>query len=197
MSTKSYLVLGSLRWHNDFYGDERQRSDVALVFGPDGGLAGEYKSMIPIPFEKWVVPGNETNIFDSDMGIFGVSLCYEETQDVAKEFSQKGAQFLASLANNQKLDGTPGIYLTSLYSNLMAAENGKYLIRATNTGITKIVNPYGKVEAQSEPYKKGILIGDIYLNSKTTFYTMYGNLILNIALIVLAILFIRGIKNKK
>ena len=100
------------------------------------------------------------------------------------------------MANNQKLDSTAGFHLISLYPNLRAAENRKYLIRATNTGITKIVNPYGKVEAKLEPYTRGILIGDIYLNGRTTFYTRYGNLILNIVLIILGILFLKTLKIK-
>ncbi|MEK6828070.1 MAG: hypothetical protein AABX78_01855, partial [Nanoarchaeota archaeon] len=68
---------------------------------------------------------------------------------------------------------------------------------ATNTGITKIVNPYGKVEAQLEPYTRGILIGDIHLNNRTTFYTNYGNLILHIVLILLGILFLMETKKLK
>lgn len=193
--TKSYIIVGSLRWKESFYQNERNRHDLALVFSPSGELMGEYSSIKPLPFEKWVLPGNETNIFGTNIGNFGVSLCYEETQSVAKEFSMKGAEFLASLANNLALDNTAGIYLTSLYPNLRAAENGKYLIRATNTGITKIVNPYGKTEAKLEPYTRGILTGEIYLSSRATFYTKYGNLILNMALLALAILFIREIKN--
>lgn len=195
--TKSYLVIGSLRWYNTFYQYERERNDIALVFAPEGKLIGEYNSIKPVPFEKWVLPGNETNIFNTEIGNFGVSLCYEETQKIAKDFSEKGAQFLISLTNNQKLDYTPGFYLTNLYANLRAAENGKYLIRTTNTGITKIVNPYGKVEAQLEPYTRDILIGNIYLNDKTTFYTRYGNLILYIVLILLGILFLMETKKPK
>ena len=195
--TKSYLVIGSLRWYNSFYQDERERNDIALVFAPDGKLIGEYNSIKPIPFEKWVLAGNEINVFNTDIGKMGISLCYEETQKVAKDFSKKGAEFLISLANNQVLDYTSGFYLTNLYTNLRAAENGKYLVRATNTGITKIVNPYGKVEAQLEPYTRRILIGDIHLNNRTTFYTNYGNLILHIVLILLGILFLMETKKLK
>jgi|GEM_PF-783926 apolipoprotein N-acyltransferase len=195
--TGSYLVIGSLRWHNTFIQDERERNDIALVFAPDGKLVGEYNSVKPIPFEKWVLPGNETNIFSTGLGSFGVSLCYEETQKISNEFSAKGAEFLVSMANNLKLDNTAGFYLISLYPNLKAAENGKYLIRATNTGITKIVNPYGKVEAQLQPYTRGILAGDIYLSDKTTFYARYGDLILYAAIILLGILFLAEIKKDK
>ncbi|MBI2659234.1 hypothetical protein HYX05_04015 [Candidatus Woesearchaeota archaeon] len=196
--TNSYLVIGSLRWHDSFYEKERARNDIALVFAPDGKLIDIYSSIKPIPFEKWVLPGNETKIFNTNIGNFGISLCYEETQNIAKDFSVKGAEFLISLSNDQVLEHTAGFYLISLYPNLRAAENGKYLIRATNTGITKIVNPYGKTEAQLQPYTRGILIGDIYLNDKTAFYTKYGNLVLYIVLLMLGFLFLKEIlKNRK
>lgn len=199
IQTKSYLIIGSLRWHDGFYENERELNDIALIFDPAGRLLGEYNSLKPLPFEKWVLPGNETKVFNTSIGNFGISICYEETQkDIQNKFASKGAEFLISLANNQKLDHAPGFYLISLYSNLRAEENGKYLVRATNTGITKIVNPYGKVEASLRPYERGILIGDIYLNDKTTFYTKNGNLILYILLIALGILFLKEIlaKNK-
>ncbi|MBS3104705.1 apolipoprotein N-acyltransferase [Candidatus Woesearchaeota archaeon] len=190
--TNAHLVIGTVRFYDDFYENERLRSDVSLVFASDGKFIGEYISVKPIPFEKWVLPGNDTNIFYTNMGNFGVSLCYEETQKgVSKSFSSKKAQFLVSLANNQVLDETAGMYLTNLYTNVRAAENGKYLVRATNTGITKIVSPYGKVEAQLPPYARGILIGDIYLNDKITFYAKYGNLILNIFLFIFGVLFLK------
>lgn len=187
--TKSYLVIGSLRWYNTSYKNERERNDIALVFEPNGKLIGEYNSIRPMPFEKWVLPGNETIVFNTNIGNFGVSLCYEETQNIAKDFSLKGSHFLISLANNQRLDNTSGFYLANLYTNLRSAENGKYLVRAANTGITKIVNPFGKVEAQLQPYTRGILVGDIYLNDEITFYTKYGNLILYIVLFILGIMF--------
>ncbi|MBI2542523.1 hypothetical protein HYV80_07505 [Candidatus Woesearchaeota archaeon] len=191
--SNAHLVVGALRWHDSFYRNERERNDIALVFGPDGRLIGEYNSVKPVPFEKWVLPGNETKIFTGGMGNFGVSLCYEETQSTAKDLSLKGAQFLVSLANNQILDETSGLYLTGLYPNLRAAENGKYLIRATNTGITKIVNPYGKTDAQLEPYTRGILVGDIYLRDNNTFYTKYGDVALYSVLIVLFFVFVKQI----
>ncbi len=193
--TNAYLVIGTLRFYDYFYGDERYRNDISLVFASDGKFIGEYNSLMPLPFEKWVLPGNDTKVLNTSIGKFGVSLCYEETQkDVSKNFALEEAQFLISLANNLVLDNTPGIYLTSLYTNLRAAENGKYLIRATNTGITKIVNPYGRVEKQLEPYKRGVLIADIYLSASTTFYSKYGNLILYIVLLILGILFVNRVR---
>jgi apolipoprotein N-acyltransferase len=50
-----------------------------------------------------------------------------------------------------------------MFSRLKALEEKKYVIRATNTGITQIVNPYGKVTSSIESYKSGILIGNIYI----------------------------------
>ena len=192
--TDSYLVVGSLRLYGTFYKNEEEINDIALIFSPNGGLIGEYASLIPLPFEKWVLPGNESKVFNTNIGNLGVSLCYEELQDgVLKEFASKGAQFLVSLANNLALDNTSGFYLANLYTNLRAAENSRYLVRATNTGITKIANPYGKTEAQLPPYTRGILIGDIYLNNKITFYTSYGDLILYTILILLGILFLQNI----
>ena len=192
--SNSTLIIGTLKWNDSFYRKERHRYDTALIIGRNGSLMGSYDSVNPIPFEKSVLKGTEAKVLEIDAGAIGISLCYEETQKLAKAYSSEGAELLISLSNNLQLDNTAGLHLISLYSNLDAAENGKYLVRTTNTGITKIVNPFGKVEQQLKPYTRGILIGDVYLSNKATFYTKYGSIILELVLILLWILFYVKIK---
>jgi apolipoprotein N-acyltransferase len=68
-----------------------------------------------------------------------------------------------------------GVYLTSLQTRLRAAETGKYVARATNTGITQIVNPYGRVIAKARPFHREILTTDVRLSHGTTPYSRYGD----------------------
>ncbi|MBI2134587.1 hypothetical protein HYU09_01220 [Candidatus Woesearchaeota archaeon] len=160
----SYLVLGTLKWHDGYYGDRRLKNNVAKLFLPNGTFFWDYASVKPLPYEKWTLPGEKIGISEVGNIKFGITMCYEETQGhISKEYSQNGAKFLISLANNQRLKNSRGLYLSSLYSRLNAAENGKYVLRATNTGITQIVNPYGKVIAKLEPNKRGILTEEIYV----------------------------------
>ena len=195
IQTDAYLVLGTVRFLDGFSDGRRNRNNIAVVFSPEGEMLGEYNSVSPLPFDKEVIKGDSISSFDTKIGNFGVSLCYEETQnDIARKLSKYGSGFLISMANEAVLDNSSGFNLISRYPDLRAAENGKYLLRVTNTGITKIVNPYGKIEKSIEPYRQGILIGEIYSNEKTRFYSAYGNLILYIVLALLGLLFIGNLR---
>jgi len=191
--TNSYLVLGTLRFFDTYYKNERNLNDIAIVFGPDGSLIGEFVSVKPLSFDPWVIPGNESKVLSTSVGNVGILMCFEETQGVAKDFSRAGAQFIIDLANNQRLSYTSGMLLSSRFSDLRAAETRKYFIRVTNTGITKIINPYGKIESQLQPYTRDYLIGNVYLNDNLTFYSKYGNLILYLVLFLLGSMFLKDI----
>ncbi|MBL7055538.1 hypothetical protein ISS07_01355 [Candidatus Woesearchaeota archaeon] len=187
--TESYIVVGTVRFVGPEIEPFRKRNNIALVFSPSGEIFGEYNSVSPLPFDKEVVKGSDIETFESDIGVFGIFLCYEETQkEIAKEEASMGAEFLIVMANEAILDHSSGFELISRYSNLRAAENGRYLLRATNTGITKIVSPYGKTTEKIEPYKPGILYGKIMLNKNKTFYSKFGDLILYLVLIILGTL---------
>jgi apolipoprotein N-acyltransferase len=57
---------------------------------------------------------------------------------------------------------TNGIDRHSLASRVKAAENNKYLIRVTNTGITQLINNKGQIIKSIKPLKDNILIADIF-----------------------------------
>ena len=117
-------------------------------------------------------------------------MCNEENiQSITKDRIQNGAQFIVSLSNNQFFGR--GRYIISKFTRLRAAENAKYLVRATNDGITQIVNPFGKVIYSAEPKKQKILIGDIYMNNYKTFYTKNGNLLVYLLIILSTILMLK------
>lgn len=184
-NSKAYLVTGSLVYDEN----TEYHYDSALLFSPAGELLDVYKSVSPAFYNEDTIPGKEEiKLFNIKGKKAGIMICAEETTNkIAREQSKKGAQFLISISNNQNF--RRGIHLSSLYSRLRAAENYKYLVRATNTGITQITNPYGKTQAIEES-KRNILIGEILLNEHMTFYTKYGD----IPLYIITLLIFTAIK---
>jgi len=60
-------------------------------------------------------------------------------------------------------------------ARLRAIENRRYLLRATNDGITALIDPYGRVEKQIARYQTAALpVHFSYLGSET-FYTRHGD----------------------
>jgi apolipoprotein N-acyltransferase len=81
---------------------------------------------------------------------------------------------------------------------MRAIENARYLLRATNTGITVIVRPDGQIASEIPPDRPGVLAGRWSFQSRTTFYTRHGDWFAYLAclLSVVALLAARGREQK-
>jgi apolipoprotein N-acyltransferase len=55
-------------------------------------------------------------------------------------------------------------------------ERGRYLARSANTGISGIVDPYGRIIRQSSVFEPAVLVGDVRLLSGVTVYGRIGDL---------------------
>jgi apolipoprotein N-acyltransferase len=56
-----------------------------------------------------------------------------------------------------------------------AVENGKYLVRAANTGITAVVDGRGRIVARTELFEETALVHDVPFLGGSTFYTRHGD----------------------
>jgi apolipoprotein N-acyltransferase len=61
-------------------------------------------------------------------------------------------------------------------ASLRAVEQGRYLARAANTGITGIVDPYGRVLARTGLFEAASLVGEVRFLTGQTLYARAGDL---------------------
>ena len=59
---------------------------------------------------------------------------------------------------------------------MRAIENARYLLRATNTGITAVIRPDGSVAASLPTDQPGVLKGRWAFERRETFYSRHGDL---------------------
>lgn len=177
--SESHLVFGTMRELGGIIEGFKKRHNVAVILSPEDAhnTPQQYVSVRPVPFEVWVTPGNKLHNITLDNHRIGILLCYEETlPTISAELSNQSTELLLSLANNSRFKKTRGIYLASLQSRLRAAETGKYVARATNTGVTQVVNPYGRIIAKARTFNREILTTEVRLSKKgPTFYSRYGD----------------------
>ena len=72
--------------------------NVAVLIGPDGKLAGQYRKVC-LPREEvaaGIAPGNEYPVFDTRFGKLGIMVCYDGFfPEVARQLSNRGAEVIA------------------------------------------------------------------------------------------------------
>jgi apolipoprotein N-acyltransferase len=56
-----------------------------------------------------------------------------------------------------------------------AVENRRYEVRTANTGISAIIDPYGRIQNPTSIGRRVTVDGKVYFRSDQTFYTRYGD----------------------
>jgi len=127
-----------------------------------------------------------------------VSICYEDVFGEEMIADLPDADFLINVTNDGWFSGSLQPYQHMQIARLRALETGRYLIRATNTGVSGIVDHKGKIVETMPTYEQGVVTGNIKLLKGTTPYVKYGNFLVVgfiSVLLLLMYLFVRRNKN--
>lgn len=167
----------------------------AALVTPDGEWDGRYDKVHLVPFGEylpfknflWFAGGLTKEVGDFSRGTsraphqagqqkLGIFICYESIfPDEVRRFAQDGAQVFVNISNDGWY-GDSGAYAQHLkQARMRAIENTRWLLRATNTGVTAAIDPYGRI-AQTVPRKtRTALVASYALVDGTTFYTRHGD----------------------
>jgi apolipoprotein N-acyltransferase len=92
-----------------------------------------------------------------------------------REFAGQGAQVLVNTSNDGWY-GDSGAYAQHLNQTRMRAiESNRWLLSATNTGVTASIDPLGRVTATIPRKQRAALVAPYALTSVTTFYSRHGD----------------------
>ena len=93
-------------------------------------------------------------VFDSDGTRFSVAICYEAVYaGMARTFVERGAQLLTTITNDAWFGRSSAAFQHFDQAALRAVEQGRYLVRAANTGFSGAVDPYGRVIARTKLFE--------------------------------------------
>ncbi len=122
----------------------------------------------------------------------GVSICYEDAFGAEVIQAMPEAEFLVNVSNDAWFGDSIALPQHLQIARMRSLETGRYQLRATNTGISALIDPQGKLIATSPINKEHVLRGEIVPMTGTTIYAMVGNwgivvlcsLLLAVALVV-------------
>ena len=104
-----------------------------------------------------------------------LSVCYEIAfgSEIIRDLPE--ARFLVTVSNDAWFGTSIGPHQHLEIARVRALETGRFLLRATNTGITAVIAPDGRVAARLAQFEAGVLEGEITPRSGATPYVRLGD----------------------
>jgi apolipoprotein N-acyltransferase len=196
-TTKAWAVTGAIGTAPPVGDHDRAASEFnsAALISPTGDWTARYDKIHLVPFGEFLPypslfsfaggltkevgefgRGESRDPQDAGPARLGVFICYESIfPDEVRQFAEQGAQVFVNISNDGWY-GDSGAYAQHLNQTRMRAlENNRWLLSATNTGVTASIDPWGRVVARLPRKERSALVAPYALTSVTTFYTRHGD----------------------
>ncbi|HEY9763750.1 MAG TPA: apolipoprotein N-acyltransferase [Trichocoleus sp.] len=127
------------------------------------------------PLDSYLVPGAPDQQFVTSFGPAIVGICYESAYGrLFREQARQGGEFILTASNN---DPYPPRMMAQHHALdvIRAIESDRWAVRATNTGLSGIVDPKGRTVWLGKPHTYTLHQATIYRRQTRTPYTRWGN----------------------
>jgi apolipoprotein N-acyltransferase len=187
------ILVGSDDWES---ADGATRIyNAAFLVGADGETKGVYRKVHLVPFGEYVPlrsllffarplvqavsdfsPGAGVNTLAMGETPLSTAICYEVVYPgLIREGVLNGSQLLTTITNDAWFGRSSAPWQHFAMASLRAIEQGRYLVRSANTGISGAVDPYGRVLVASDLFVAGAWVVPVRLLDATTVYARIGD----------------------
>jgi apolipoprotein N-acyltransferase len=104
-----------------------------------------------------------------------VTICYEDVFGAEQLHSFPEATLLVNVSNDAWFGDSIAAPQHLQIARLRAAEVRRYQLRATNTGLTAVIDPFGNVTASLPQFEAGVLRSTVRGVTGSTPYIFWGN----------------------
>ena len=167
----------------------------AFLYAPNGEFVGVYYKAKLVPFgefvpgRKWIPfldrypvrdidysPGPGFFPLKTDFGRLGVMICFESTfPQVSLGLTRNGANILVVMTNDAWFERTAAADQHLAMAVLRAIENRRYVVRCAATGISGVIDPWGRVIKSAGIFERKTIHQSVVPSSATTLYTRFGD----------------------
>jgi apolipoprotein N-acyltransferase len=185
-------------------------SNSAALVDPEGRIVSRYDKIRLVPFGEYIpmkdllffaetftrqvgdfAPGSDYTLSAIDGHRFSTAICYESIfPDFVRQFVKNGSQLIVVITNDGWFGESSAPFQHLRMGVVRAVENRRYIVRSANTGISAIIDPYGRILAETPLGVRTVLEGTAMFRSDQTFYSTYGDVFAygNVAAVAVAVL---------
>jgi apolipoprotein N-acyltransferase len=188
----------------------------ASFVSAQGEFVGRYDKMHLVPFGEYVPyrhlfffarsllnevglfdPGQNRTLFTTNGHTYGTFICYESIfADEVRQFTKQGAEVLVNISNDGWYGDTSAPWQHLNMVRMRAIENHRWILRATNTGVTVSINPNGRVIAAAPRHIRTSIRVPFAYEHDLTFYAAHGDLFAYACALVTALAFAFSLRTK-
>ncbi len=178
----------------------------AFLIRPDGEIGATYRKIHLVPFGEYVPlkrllffaeplvravsdfsPGTVPVLLPVDGHPVSTAICYEVVYpELNRRFVLDGSELLTTITNDAWFGRSSAAYQHFEQASLRAIEEGRYLVRAANTGVSGVVDPYGRVLDRTTLFETTLIVRQVRFLKVRTVYSVIGDALgcLSVALTV-------------
>lgn len=170
--------------------------NTALCLHPDLSMSQYYKiHLVPFgeytPYKKIfffiekmthaigeLSSGKEFVLHQFEGKKFGTPICYEIIfPNLVRKFVKKGADFLVTITNDGWYGKSAAPFQHFAIAVVRAVENRRFLLRSATTGVSGIIDPYGRILSRTELMTQACLTETVAPMDTLTPYTRFGDFV--------------------
>jgi apolipoprotein N-acyltransferase len=206
-----HMLIGSDEYELDRRGPADRAAEVrfynsAFMLRPDGEVDGVYRKMHLVPFGEYVPlkrllffvaplvqavsdfsAGDRPALLPVGARRASAAICYEVIYpELIGRFVREGSELITTITNDAWFGRSSAAYQHFEQASLRAIEQGRYLVRAANTGISGVVDPYGRVLDRTPLFETVTVEREVRFLQGRTVYNRIGDAVAYLCLAVTA-----------
>ncbi len=179
----------------------------AFVLDPTGATAAVYRKIQLVPFGEFVPlkdllffvsplvdavadfkPGERVTMLPFGEHMASTAICYEVVYPhLIRRAVLEGSELLTTITNDAWYGESSAPFQHWELASMRAIEQGRYLARAANTGISGIVDPYGRAVVKTAVFEETVVTAQVRFLQSRTVYATIGDAVALMSLAVTAL----------
>ena len=175
-------------------GRDARYYNSAFLLSPTGDIVARYDKQRLLPFAEYFpfasidllrrefarvrefVPGADTPLLPTAAGPTGVVICNEAMfPRLVSARVRAGARLLVNLTNDSWLGDAQYSAQATDMTRVRAIEQRRWLVRASTSGPSALVDPAGRVTAETAAFSRGTIGGEVVPETVVTPYARWGD----------------------